>query len=73
MQVGGTVTLMTGCTSCGRSDEDTRPVRRVHLVLPHGDATDPTSIDEWTETTVLDEDEQWCATCREQYPHVSRP
>jgi len=47
-------------------------VRRVYLVLPDGAPTDPGSIEELAEATVVDEDEDWCATCRDQYPHVLR-
>jgi hypothetical protein len=61
---------MATCTSCGRTDEDTVPVRRVYLVLPDGAPTDPQSIEELAETQVVDEDEAWCATCCDQYPHV---
>lgn len=47
-------------------------MRRVYLVLPEGAPTDPQSIDELGEPTVLDEDEDWCATCCDQFPHVRR-
>lgn len=67
-----TVPTMSTCTSCGRDDEDTVAVRRVYLVLPDGAPTDPGSIEELAEATVVDEDEDWCATCRDQYPHVLR-
>ena len=62
---------MPTCTSCGRA-EDTVAVRRVYLVLPDGAATDLLSSEELGEPTVLDEDEDWCATCCDQFPHVRR-
>lgn len=63
---------MATCTSCGRSDEATTPVHRVYLVLPDGAPTDPSSIEHLARTEVLDDDEDWCSTCCEQYPHVTR-
>ncbi len=63
---------MATCTSCGRDDEETVPVHRVYLVLPDGAPTDPQSIEDLASTTVDDEDEDWCATCCDQYPHVAR-
>lgn len=62
---------MAICTSCGRIDEETLAVRRVYIVPPDGTPTDQQSVEELGEPTVLDEDEQWCATCREQFPHVA--
>lgn len=59
------------CTSCGRTDEETRPVRRVHLVLPDGVGADPDSITTHAEARSLDEVETWCATCIESFPHVA--
>ena len=53
------------CENCARleaNEADLRPVRRVYLEL-----------DEWGEkepkTTVVDEIERWCASCRSIYPH----
>jgi hypothetical protein len=59
------------CESCGRDGEDTEAVHRVYLVLPDGAPTDAATIDELASTTVLDEVERWCATCRDQFPHVA--
>lgn len=48
------------------------PVRRVYLILPEGAPTDPTSIEDLADPSIDPEDEDWCATCREQFPHVTR-
>ena len=61
---------MATCTSCGRDNEETVGVRRIYLVLPEGSPTDPRTIEEEAEPVVTDEEEQWCATCRDQFPHV---
>ncbi len=59
------------CTSCGRDGEETERVHRVYLVLPEGATADAAALEDVAEATVLDEVEDWCATCRDQFPHVA--
>ena len=54
---------MTTCTSCGRDDEETVP--------PEGVAADAASLGALPEPVAVDEVEHWCATCRDQFPHVA--
>ena len=61
---------MATCDSCGRDDEETEPVRRVYLVLPEGVPADPATLGEQARPVPQDTDEQWCATCRDQFPHT---
>ncbi|MFI5043657.1 MAG: hypothetical protein ACHQDC_02590 [Acidimicrobiales bacterium] len=61
---------MTGtCESCGREDEETIRVRRVYLVPPEGDSTDPTNPTD-LKPRIEDGSEEWCPSCREQYPNA---
>lgn len=61
---------MAHCTSCGRDDEDTVAVHRVYLVLPPGAPADPDAIEDTAEPVIDADDEQWCASCRDHFPHV---
>jgi hypothetical protein len=65
------VPTMGTCDSCGRDDEETVAVRRVYLVLPEGVTADPVTLEEQARPVTLDTDEQWCATCRDQFPHAA--
>ena len=46
-------------------------VHRVYLVLPDGIAADAASLEDLAEPVAVDEVEHWCATCRDQFPHVA--
>jgi len=61
---------MGTCGSCGRDGEATVTVRRVYLVPTAADPGDPTSPDERAEPVIVDGDEEWCASCRDHFPHV---
>ena len=49
------------CESCGADTDDLAPVHRKYVT--HTPATGDTV------TRVLDDTEQWCVSCRTQYPH----
>jgi thymidine kinase len=53
--------VISVCHSCGRDDQVVVLVRRVYLTLPDWDREE--------RVEVVDEVEQWCAVCREHYPH----
>lgn len=62
---------MGTCDSCGRENEETVTVRRVYLILPEGAAQgDPDTLHERAEPRPQDESEQWCASCRDHFPHL---
>ena len=52
---------VTTCGSCGRTDEETEPVKRVYVT--------PESWDTEGKVEVMDEVEHWCFACRTHYPH----
>jgi hypothetical protein len=60
---------MGTCDSCGREDEETELVRRVYLVVPDEGTGDPMTLEERAQAVPVDEDERWCASCRETFPH----
>lgn len=52
---------MLPCDNCARPDAELAPVRRVYVV--------PEAWDTPGSVTRLDDVEQWCWSCRSQYPH----
>lgn len=50
------------CENCGRDDVELASVRRMYVV--------PETWDQAASSTTLDEVEQWCYSCRTQYPHA---
>lgn len=60
---------MGTCESCGREGEETVAVRRVYLVPPDPTAGSPEELEAAAEPRAVDPPEQWCASCREHYPH----
>ena len=49
------------CDNCARDDSEVAPVKRMYVV--------PESWDTEGSSQTLDEVEQWCFSCRTQYPH----
>ena len=49
------------CENCGREDSEIAAVHRMYVV--------PETWDQAGSSTTLDEVEQWCFSCRTQYPH----
>jgi hypothetical protein len=49
------------CGNCGREDDELIVVHRLYVV--------PESWDTPGSTTRVDEAEEWCFSCRSQYPH----
>ena len=49
------------CENCGRDIVELAAVKRMYVV--------PESWDTAGSSTTLDEVEQWCYSCRTQYPH----
>jgi hypothetical protein len=49
------------CENCGHAVEDLAPVKRMYVV--------PETWDQAGSETTLDAVEQWCWSCRTQYPN----
>ena len=52
---------MATCESCGRTDDDIEAVVRQYVV--------PEAWDQEGSVTDAEGTEQWCFSCRTQYPH----
>lgn len=50
------------CDNCGRDESEVAGVKRMYVV--------PGSWDGPGSSTTMDEVEQWCFSCRTQYPHA---
>lgn len=49
------------CENCGRDESEVASVKRMYVV--------PETWDQKGSSKTMDEVEQWCYSCRTQYPH----